>query len=525
MVSTITKIRLVNFKRFKNYTVIPNRRINIIVGDNEVGKSSILEAIDLVSNGNVRRVESIGLDRLINIDAVAEFNSERSKRTFDDLPKLIIELYLEGDNFDFTMNGKNNTEHTECDGIRLVCEPNDDYRSEITDVLSADSDYFPYDFYKIRFSTFADEGYSGYKKKIRSILIDSSTMNSEYATTEFVRRMYMRYTDQNVKERANHKSSYRKMRSTFQKNSLQKLNDQIVNDSHYTFGLKNGSAAEFESDLMIYEGNIGIDSKGTGKQIFIKTDFALERSGKNIDVILVEEPENHLSPTNLRKLIQRVSDTQNGQIFITTHNSLISTRLELKNLLIMHMNGTSGPISLKNLSDATAKYFMKTPPASIVEFALAKKVILVEGPAEYMLMERFFEECTGRTPESDDIHIIDVRGLSFKRYLDIAKLSGCKVAVITDNDGDYQKHCVDKYKDYKLDDNIQIFYEKDIDKRTFEVVLYKDNLELCDKLFDTSNTLEYMLNNKTEAAYELLSQNDTIKVPKYIREGIEWIRK
>ena len=70
MASVITKIRLINFRRFSDYTVTPNERINILVGDNEVGKSSILEAIDLVASGNVRRVESIGLDRLINIEAI-----------------------------------------------------------------------------------------------------------------------------------------------------------------------------------------------------------------------------------------------------------------------------------------------------------------------------------------------------------------------------------------------------------------------------------------------------------------------
>ena len=92
MASIITKIRLINYKRFRNYTVMPNAKINILVGDNEVGKSSILEAIDLVANGNVRRVESLGLDRLINIEAVREFNS--GYRTFDNLPILRIELYL-----------------------------------------------------------------------------------------------------------------------------------------------------------------------------------------------------------------------------------------------------------------------------------------------------------------------------------------------------------------------------------------------------------------------------------------------
>ena len=87
MSTIITKIRLINFRRFRDYTVTPNEKINILVGDNEVGKSSILEAIDLVANGNVRRVEAIGLDRLINIDAIREFQSGR--RSFDNLPILV----------------------------------------------------------------------------------------------------------------------------------------------------------------------------------------------------------------------------------------------------------------------------------------------------------------------------------------------------------------------------------------------------------------------------------------------------
>lgn len=522
MTSIITKIRLINFRRFSDYAVIPNERINIFVGDNEVGKSSILEAIDLVASGNVRRIESIGLDRLFNVEAIGKFNS--GTRTIENLPVLRIELYLSGDSFDFTMCGKNNSDCVECDGIRLVCEPNLDFRAEIASVLAAEPSYFPFDYYSIRFSTFADEGYTGYKKKIRSILIDSSAMNSEYATTDFIRRMYMRYTEQDIKERASHKNSYRQMRTNFQLDSLKGLNERVPVDKHYSFGLKSDSAAGFESDLMIYEDEIGIDSKGTGKQIFIKTDFALEHSGENVDIILLEEPENHLSPVNLRKLIQRVSDTKSGQLFITTHNSLISTKLELKNILIMHNYKTDRPVMLKDLSNETAKYFMKAPPANIIEFALAYKTILVEGPSEYMLMDRFYKTFIGHDPESDGIHIIDVRGLSFKRYLDIAKLTGSKVAVITDNDNNYQKNCIDKYGDYTSDANINIFFEIDNSKRTFEVVLYDCNQILCNSLFG-SNAVEFMLANKTDAAFALLSQNEEIAIPSYIQKGIEWIRK
>ena len=253
-----------------------------------------------------------------------------------------------------------------------------------------------------------------------------------------------------------------------------------------------------------------------------KTDFALEHAGSNVDVILLEEPETHLSHVNLKKLIQKIAKTQAGQIFIATHNSLISTRLELNNVIILHCDGEKRPVTLKSLNLETAAYFKKTPPASITEFVLSRKTILVEGPAEYILFEKFYETVTGHVPENDDVQILDVRGLSFKRYLDIACLTKGKVAVVTDNDGNVQKNCIEKYIGYSDMDNVKICYEPDERKRTFEIVLYCENKGLCDKLF-SGDAQQYMLNNKTDAAYRLLCQNDDISVPSYIKEAFEWI--
>lgn len=512
-----------NYKRFRDYVLIPNERINILAGDNEVGKSSILEAIDIVAGGNIRRVEMMGIERLLNVDAVNDFMS--GERTIDRLPVIRVELYLLGD-FDHTMNGKNNLDRFTCDGIRLVCEPNRDYSSEIKDMLSANNTCFPYDYYSIRFSTFADEPYTGFKKKLRSVMIDNTRMNSEYATCDFIRRMYYQYTEDDKKERSIHKSLYRQMRTSFKTDSLDLLNSRIPSDKGYMFGLKSITSMDLENDLMIYENDVGIDSKGTGKQVFIKTDFALEKSGDGIEVILIEEPENHLSPVNLRKLIQKVATTKCGQLFVSTHSSVICTRLEINNLLIMHTEGNH-PITLKDLNSNTAQYFAKTPPAGILEFVLAQRIILVEGPAEYMLMERFYESITdGRKPESEGVHVVDVRGLSFKRYLDVAKLTGGKVAVITDNDNDYHKHCIEKYNEYCNDDSIGVFYDTDNAKHTFELQLYAENSELCDELFG-NNAANWMVtpSNKTEAAYTLLTQDREIVVPDYIKRAINWIRE
>lgn len=88
----ITKIKLYNFRRFREFVIEPNTKNNILIGDKESGKSTILEAIDLVSGGNNRRVEAIGLDNLLNIEAVTEFIN--SDRCYADLPKLRVELFL-----------------------------------------------------------------------------------------------------------------------------------------------------------------------------------------------------------------------------------------------------------------------------------------------------------------------------------------------------------------------------------------------------------------------------------------------
>lgn len=519
MASTIKKIKLQNYKRFSSFSFVPNERINIIVGDNEAGKSTILEAIDLVISANVRKVENIGIDRIINANSIEEFH--KGTKTIDELPVVKIELFLDGD-FDDGMEGKNNSDKTLAYGIRMICAPNPEYENEILDAIKLDDTFFPYDYYTVRFSTFADEGYSGYKKRIRSVFIDSCNLNTDYATSDFVKRMYAHYTESNIKERVIHKSKFRQIKKQFEKDQLVDLNSRVPDSEDYSFGFRGNDTSNFSDELMIYEKAIPLDSKGTGAQIFVKVDFVLSHTSNNVEVILIEEPENHLSHIKLRSLIEKIKDSNSGQIFITTHNSLISTRLELQNVFILQGDSIEKPLALNNLSDETAKYFMKTPPAGIIEFSLSNRIILVEGPAEYMLMDKFYELVAGNKMEIDDVQVMDVRGLSFKRFLEIAKITGARVAVITDNDKNHQKNCIDKYVDFSADDNLSIFFESDDSKRTFEIVLEADNHTICNRLFGT-DAVDYMLSNKTEAAYLLMGE-PILVVPDYIKRAIEWIR-
>jgi predicted ATP-dependent endonuclease of OLD family len=125
--------------------------------------------------------------------------------------------------------------------------------------------------------------------------------------------------------------------------------------------------------LTIFEGNISIDNKGKGRQCIIKTELALSRNDNDLEIVLLEEPENHLSHSNMKKLIQKISSSGNKQIFIATHSDLISTRLDLRKSILLNSR-TTKPLKLSSLSDDTAKFFIKAPDNNILEFILSKKV-------------------------------------------------------------------------------------------------------------------------------------------------------
>ena len=95
------------------------------------------------------------------------------------------------------------------------------------------------------------------------------------------------------------------------------------------------------------------------------------------------------------------------------------------------------------------------------------------------------------------------------------------MAVITDNDGDYKKNCIEKYKDFDSINNIRVFFETDNSKYTFEAVLFSDNTKICEEQFKDVNS---MISHKTESAYKLLSSSLSLNVPQYIKDAIQWIR-
>lgn len=516
----IEKIKLQNFKRFPTFEVKLDKSLNIFIGENEAGKSSILTAISLALTASRTQVDSIGLDRLMKVSAVQAFLA--SDRAYDKLPILYVELYL-NDHGNFQLEGRNNSDNRICHGLRMECRPDDELSEEIKEILQSQEPGFPYDYYVVNFNTFQGDAYTGYKRYLKHLLIDTSTISTDYATRDYVGRMYGTYVD--AAERNRHQHEYRRLKSQYKIEVLGDLNDRVED---YQFALKSDSKSNFSTDLTLMQDDVEIENKGKGRQCFIKTSFALRRADnpeRAIDIALIEEPENHLSHINMKKLVDAINESKDKQLIVATHSNMLSARLDLRHAILLHCDSIN-PAMVADLPEATAEFFIKAPHHGVLDFILSRKVLLVEGDAEYILMEKMFEAVTGRTLEKADVHVLSVGGISFKRYLDIAKLLSMKVAVLRDNDGNYQDNCVDAFATY-AGDSIKVFGDDDNARSTFEVCLYRDNQRKCDGLFGEDRrtlTVEaYMLKNKTEAAYKLLCNYDGLVAPTYIREGIQWL--
>jgi putative ATP-dependent endonuclease of OLD family len=520
--ATIRTIHLHNFKRYKEATIEVNSDINIFIGDNESGKSTILQAIDLVLSGSRNKVELFGLEQLFNTCVIKSYMNSEKKYT--DLPTLQVELYL-SELKNYKTSGKNHllNNNIDCDGIRLICQPNDDLQDNIQEVLLKEGAPFPFEYYSVEFKTFGDYPYSGHNRFVKGILLDDSMVNGEYAMREYVKEVYS--SKVNPTDRLKYQHSYRDYKNKFSSDILNKIDL----DERYGFAVKNTSKTNLETDLTIIRDDISIENRGKGEQCFIKAQLALKKTSDDFDTVLIEEPENHLSHSNMLRMLEMIRLVSGKQLFITTHNNLICSGLNLQNALFLS-NTDDTIIKLSSVNEDTAKFFIKAPNNNLLQFALSKKVILVEGDAENILVGTMFSNIINKSNLEVGVHIISVGGIRFKRYLEIANLLGIRTAVITDNDRNYKQNVEEKYSDYKGSKTIKIFSDNDDSRYTFEVALYLDNHELCDTLFlkskNENKVQEYMLNNKTESAYTILTKAvHNLKTPSYIKEAIEWINE
>ncbi|MBU3018211.1 AAA family ATPase [Paraglaciecola agarilytica] len=470
----IEKLVVKNFKKFTDRAFDFNKDLNLLVGDNDSGKSTIQEAIEIALNCSYRGkpLSSEIKPELFNLDATTAY-IEGDKRC-ESLPSITIELFLDGIP---EYRGDNNSLNTNTDGVSLKIKFDDDLKAVYNEFIrNPDSiKSIPVEFFKIEWLDFGWNKIKFLNRKMSGLFVDPSRLHPTQGRNQYISRIIN--SSLSKEEHALLNVNYRQLKQHFDEQpQVKSINDELDKDNIVTNKklevTADVSISSFESGMQLSVDNINLPQIGKGEQNTIQIKLAIQNKASNADVILLEEPENHLSHTNLSKLVKYIECQRQGkQLFITTHSSYVLNKLSLNKLCLIH----ESYIRLNDIDKSVSKSLKRLPGYDTLRVVLSKHVVLVEGPSDELVLKRIYIDIYDRLPEDDGIDIIVVRGIGFKNYLEIAKNIGTSVHVVKDNDGNHKDNIEEYKKKYDEYKNIEFFSISDNEQYSLEPVLICSN--------------------------------------------------
>lgn len=527
----IERIIINNYKGIKHANICFNEKRNIIVGDNGVGKSTVIEAMCMALGYLPKNFEL----------SQYHFHSSCWDNYIEtrEFPIIEIELYFQKDDNYAEFTGKNNTLHTEALGVRLKFEFDNDRRKYI----KQEDQYIPCEFYKKTWTWFSDDPVKQFLLPFSAQIIDSSTSFFNSRTNQFITRLIN--SNLTIDESQTLKYRFREMKSNFDaieevssiNKKLTKHIEQSINKG-LSVSVELSSRVAWESVFGSFLDNIPLSQIGLGDLCIVKTLISLlHNEADKQKIIIIEEPETHLSHTKMYELLSLIEQKFNGQLFITTHNSYVANRLNLSNLIVFNKNESelsATPIKKdsEELKEAFG-FFSKMTDYHTLRLALCKCAILVEGPTDEMIVDYAFKK-RGENHLANRIEVISVGGTKFKNYVTLAVLFNKKTAIVTDRDKHDQDEIKSLYERHGIN-YIQAFTpDSDLDY-SIEPTFVHANSGMLEQLTTIVHRgtnkpttelelISFMENNKSEWAYRLLESDDsTFSVPQYIENAINWI--
>jgi len=422
----IEKLRIINFKLYDTTGKVFNFHddLNIIVGNNDTGKSTILDALQLVTTGKIAGVyaERALTMNLFNMKSQTDF-IESVAEGKPELPEITIEIYGKKDDRFANLSGTNNTLGEDCPGMQFRLEFDETYAAEFKERVSRNEiTQIPIEYYKISKHYFSGDPIEYRKTPYKTAFLDASKNNYSRYISQYIDTNIADYLD--PADKANLSIEYRSNRDKFTKSEqIRKLNESlqkdkhVLNDKSVSIDLYDESVDEWKKHVTIKIDENPIDTLGYGTQNSIKIELALRNNSDLTNLVLIEEPENNLSYVNMSRLIKKIVSVSTSQIFITTHSSFVANKSSLGKLIIL---GNIDNTNLSSLSEDTIEYFEKLPGYDTLRIVLCEKAILVEGPSDELIVQRAYKDVHGNLPIEDGIDVITVDSLAFKRYLEIA---------------------------------------------------------------------------------------------------------
>ncbi|TFD67989.1 ATP-dependent nuclease [Cryobacterium ruanii] len=534
----LEKLVVRNFLQFKSLDVAFDREMNIFVGNNDSGKSTVLQALEMVLTGRVsgKPIDGELSPFWFTQSVVAEYLAALQTGTSTPTPTILIEAYFRDDEALARLKGKNNSCADDSAGIRLTISLDSAYAEEYAAYI-ADPKVVrsvPIEFYRIDRRDFAGEATYGTRPLVTAAVIDASTLRLQSGTDYYLRKSISANLTPEARAKLSlefrtHRDELLDAPAFVDANKLLSAERKTLSEKSLTLAADVSARASWETSIVPHLDSIPFSQVGQGEQSAFKILLALEKSGQDRHIVMVEEPENHLSHSNLNQLISLLQERSKGQqLILTTHSSFVLNKLGIDKLRLMSGGDVS---SLDDLKADTKSYFLRLSGFDTLRMVLARAVILVEGPSDELIVQKAYWQKYDKSPLEDGVDVLSVQSLAFKRFLELGKELGCKVAVVTDlDDTDTDSKARKRFEDFEIAGTVKGFVgELEAGKTLEPQLISAAGLAALNAVFETSydsegGLLEHMTSHKTETALKIFEHSGILTMPKYIQDAIAFVK-
>ncbi|WP_312315020.1 AAA family ATPase [Streptococcus parasuis] len=172
-------------------------------------------------------------------------------------------------------------------------------------------------------------------------------------------------------------------------------------------------------------------------------------------IALIEEIEAHLHTQAQIRLIKQMENNNGTQFILTSHSTNLASSINPKNLILIHNNQAFSMSQSDTLLDAEDYEFLERfLDATKSNLFFAKGLIFVEGDAENLLLPAF-AELIGYPLHEYGISIVNIGNTAFERYVKLFSRSGddrinLPISVVTDVDVRPMEFYVDKKESLEI---------------------------------------------------------------------------
>ena len=440
----LKSLNLNNFRKFQNLQVEFTKGLNLLVGENDAGKTAIVDAIKYVLNTQSFDYIRPSYEDFFNSesDELHRKNDFYIECIFEDLKSHEASSFLEW--LGFYDDGKSFLK------IWLSAKRKDrkifyEIRSGADDEgsqLSAEArDYLRVTYLKALRD--AESELSPKKGSRLSQILDSHEIFEDKENHEL--KEIMRITNESIEKYFSTGNNGEDLMNSL--NSYLKDFSLASNKLESKFLMSGSSLKSIleKLGLKIFNSSEN-NSQGLGSQnlLYIAAELLLlKKTGyAGLKLGLIEEIEAHLHPQTQIKLIeaiQSIGETNDIQFIMTTHSPNLTSKIKLENLIVIK-NGNAYPMGSEYTKLEKGDYYFleRFLDSTKANLFFANGIILVEGDAENILLPIIAKKI-GKNLSDYGVSIVNVGSVAFLRYSKIFLRKAephfiVPVAVITDVD-------------------------------------------------------------------------------------------